>query len=407
MNDSVLPRLLVITEAPLRKNSTGLDRTLFNLLDTYPPDNFFLYTQSDPSGSILTDPPLNKAVTTFSTFLPHIHNKFGLFFNKFIDSCNFQLLDWLPIPSLKALQKLNPEVVIICPTTPASLILGYKVVQRLNCPYLIYIMDDWLAKVNTIWLSSSVQQYVKQVLQKADGWLMISDQLKCDLQERYQVIPPTSLIVHNPVDLASLPAPDFSIHHGTFKIIYAGSIWVMHYDAVAIVAETVFQLRNEGHDIEFILHTPSPFWQEYQDFWESRQVVNGGMIPYDDLHLYLQKGDLLLVASSFLPEYAHITRSSVQTKITDYMASGRPILAYGPGYSACNQFIKKWKCGLECNSSLSSDLSKIIQIAMQTKNSQKSLAQQAYSVAENTFDKPQISQKLNSFILSLTRQYQS
>jgi len=335
----------------------------------------------------VTDPPLNKAVTTFSTFLPHIHNKFGLFFNKFIDSCNFQLLDWLPIPSLKALQKLNPEVVIICPTTPASLILGYKVVQRLNCPYLIYIMDDWLAKVNTIWLSSSVQQYAKQVLQKADGWLMISDQLKCDLQERYQVVPPTSLIVHNPVDLASLPAPDFSIHHGTFKIIYAGSIWVMHYDAVAIVAETVFQLRNEGHDIEFILHTPSPFWQQYQDFWESRQVVNGGMIPYDDLHLYLQKGDLLLVASSFLPEYAHITRSSVQTKITDYMASGRPILAYGPGYSACNQFVKIHQCGLICETSQVSSLKSFLIKAKQNYNDHQSLGHQAYRILQCHFDK--------------------
>ena len=394
-----LPRLLLVTEAPLHKNSTGIDRTLFNLLDTYPPDKFALYTQKNSSLLPDTSPPLNQNVITFrSEFIPYFKNRLGLLLNNFIASLNFQILDWQSIANLEPIEQFNPNVILICPSTPAAMILGYRLARQLGCPYIIYFMDDWIAKVQRHWLSNNVQRYAKQVLQNAKGWLMISSQLERDLKERYRIIPKSSLIVHNPVDLSSLPPPDFSIHQGTFKVIYAGSIWIMHYDAIKAVAEAIFDLRREGYDIELILHTPPLFWHQYQDFWESHQVINGGMIPYDDLHLHLQQGDLLLVASSFIPELAHVTRSSVQTKITDYMASGRPILAFGPDYSACNQFLKAWKSSLVCDEIDLHSIKAVLFQAITDRSINQSLGHQAYRVVMDHFDKQIISHDLSQFI---------
>ena len=400
-----LPRLLLVTEAPLHKNSTGIDRTLFNLLDTYPPDKFALYTQKNSSLLPDTSPPLNQNVITFrSEFIPYFRNRLGLLLNNFIASLNFQILDWQSIANLEPIEHFKPNVILICPNSPAAMIVGYRLARKLRCPYIIYFMDDWIAKDQRHWLSSNVQHYAKQVLQNAKGWLMISSQLEHDLKERYRIIPKSSLIIHNPVDLSSLPPPDFSIHQGTFKVIYAGSIWSMHYDAVKAVTEAIFDLRREGYDIELVLHTPPVFWHQYQDFWESHGVINGGMIPYDDLHFHLQKGDLLLVASSFSPELAHVTRSSVQTKITDYMASGRPILACGPDYSACNQFLTTWQCGLVCNSCNSSDILEVIKVAMKNKIETQNLAKKAYYVAKASFDKDQVNKGLYRFIYSVSTQ---
>jgi glycosyltransferase involved in cell wall biosynthesis len=400
-----LPRLLLVTEAPLHKNSTGIDRTLFNLFDTYPPHKFALYTQKNSSLLHDTSPPLNQNVITFrSEFIPYFKNKLGLLLNNFIASLNFQILDWRPISNLEAINQFKPNIILICPNAPAAMILGYRLARQLRCPYIIYFMDDWIAKVYLYWLSNNVQRYAKKVLQNAQGWLMISSQLEHDLKERYRTISKRSLIVHNPVDLSSLPPPDFSIHQGTFKVIYAGSIWIMHYDAIKAVAEAIFDLRKEGHDIELVLHTPPFFWHQYQDFWESHGVVNGGMIPYDDLHLHLQKGDLLLVASSFKPELAHVTRSSVQTKITDYMASGRPILACGPDYSACNKFLTNSQCGMVCNSCNSSAILEVIKVAMKNKVETQNLAKKAYYVAQASFDKDQVNKGLYTFIYSVNSQ---
>ena len=402
MTQRNLPRLLLVTEAPLHKNSTGIGRTLLNLLDAYPPDKFALYFQKNSTLLPDTSPPLNQNVITFrSEFIRYLKNRLGSRLNNLISCLNFQILDWLPILNFEAIKKFKPNVILICPNTPAAMILGYKLAQQLNCPYIIYFMDDWIAKVHISWLSSGVQRYADQVLQNAKGWLMISHQLESDLKERYKAIPKNSLIIHNPVDFSSLTPPDLSIHQGTFKVIYAGSIWAMHYDAIKAVAEAIFYLRKANHDIEFILHTPPLFWNQYQDFWESHEVINGGMIPYDNLHIHLQKGDLLLVASSFTPELAHVTRSSVQTKITDYMASGRPILACGPVYSACNEFIKEHKCGIICNSLDLSCIKCLLMEAKEKRNFNQKLACQAYRTASQHFNKKDKIQQLYQFIQNM------
>lgn len=394
-----LPRLLLVSEAPLNQNGTGIDRTLFNLLDQYPINQFRLYTTCESSGQTLTSPPFNTKVTRFKpAILPLIPNRLGLIFNPLLRYLNYQLLDWLPLQNLEEVKAFNPEVILICPNTPAALVIGYKISEALDCPFLIYFMDDWIDNDDSKWILGGIQQYSKLLLERADGWLMISSQLENDLVGRYRILPKRSLVVHNPVDLASLSQPDFSIHEGTFKIIYAGSIWTMHYDAVTVIADAIFELRRQGYDIEFILHTPAVFWQKYQLFWESRQVVNGGMIPYKDLQTYLQQADLLLVASSFRQDHAHVSRSSVQTKLTDYMASGRPILSCGPIYGACNGFVKNWNCGLICNTDNISAIKQLLIQAVQDRATNQVFAYNAFHVVKQQFDKQKVSEKLYQFI---------
>ncbi|MFM6272143.1 MAG: glycosyltransferase, partial [Dolichospermum sp.] len=260
---------------------------------------------------------------------------------------NYQLMDWLPLASYQKIADFSPEVILICPNGSLGVLMGYKLIKHFNAPFLVYFMDDCLKFSHTRWLTSNIQSLGDFLLEKAAGWLMISPQLEQELAVRYKVKPQRSLIVHNPVDLSNKTLPNFTPHsRDNLRVIYAGAILPMHYDAVAVVAEAIYELRCDGIDIELVLHTPSHFWNAYQDNWEKWQVTYGNLIPYQELNQYLQKADLLLVASSFLPENSHATRCSVQTKLTDYMASGRPVLACGPNYSACNQFVKNWNCGL-------------------------------------------------------------
>lgn len=394
--ENPFPRLLLITEVPLSENSLGIDRTLVNLLEAYPKNKFMLYTCSSPT---LTAPTFKQNVVSFSErAFPLLNNRIGNIINGLLSQINLQLMALLPIPNVGKIQAFAPELLLICPNSSAALLMGHKVVQCLNCPYLIYFMDNWVAKVHYHWIAGSIQAVTRGLLSQADGWLMISHRLRDDLEKRYNLSPSRSLVVHNPVDLATLPSPDFTVHHGTFKVVYAGSIWTMHYDAIAAIADAIFELRQVGYEIELILHTPPMFWQQYQTFWESRQVVCCGMVPHHDLQTYLQRADLLLVASSFTPEHAHVTRSSVQTKLTDYMASGRPILSCGPAYGACNDFVKQWNCGLVCDTNSTATIKSLLTQAMQNRDRNQVFAHTAFAVVERMFDKQQTSNQLFQFI---------
>ena len=395
-----LPRLLLISEVSLGESETGINRTLFNLFEDYPSDRFMLYA---PDRSLKNNPTASKFQSNIASFpeqfFPYQRNRLGFLFNPLLTILNYQLIDWLPLANYQKIVDFSPEVILICPNGSLGLLMGYKLIKYFHAPFLMYFMDDCLKFSHTRWLTSNIQSIGHLLLQKAAGWLMISHQLEQQLVGRYKIKSQRSLIVHNPVDLSDKTFPDFTPHfRDTFQVIYAGAILGMHYDAVAVVAEAIYELRRDGVGIELVLHTPEQFWNAYQEKWEKWEVTYGNLIPYKELNQYLQKADLLLVASSFLAENSHATLCSVQTKLTDYMASGRPILACGPSYSACNKFIKNWNCGLVCETNIVGEIKEILFQQKQNNAELYFFAKNGYDILQDNFEAKKVRYNLYEFI---------
>lgn len=400
-----LPRILLVSEVALNQESNGANRTLINLFENYPVEQLALFS---PNKLATSDSVLNQRSFAFpERYLPSLYGRYaplGKWLNPLISSINLQLLEWLPIPQKQELEDFAPDVILICPISPRCLLMGQRLYQHFQIPFLIYFMDDWMATDHPQWLSNSVQKLTHQLLSEAAAWLMISEPLQETLSKRYQIEPKQLMVVHNPVDLSGKKPPDEVISgNHTFRIVYAGSIWPMHYDALAVIAEAVFQLRQDGKDIELILHTAPYFWNTYEDKWQGWEVTNGLSIPYEEIDSYLRRGDLLLVVSSFLPEQSFMTSSSVQTKITDYMAAGRPILACGPDYSACNKFIKKWNCGLVCETNNLVQVKDFLAEQINQRDVNQKLANTAFEVLKNNFEKSKINKKLYQLIESISQ----
>ena len=53
---------------------------------------------------------------------------------------------------------------------------------------------------------------------------------------------------------------------------------------------------------------------------------------------------MLLHAESFEPDCVERVKHSVSTKIADYLASGVPVVAYGPEGIASMAHLKRWDC---------------------------------------------------------------
>lgn len=397
---SDLPRLLIVSEATLSRDSRGANRTLANLFESYPANRLMIFAPEEQLRAEPTAPPFEQRSCGFTgQYIPPIRNRIGKLISPITTAINLQLLDWSQIANRERLEVFKPDILLICPITPLCLLIGYKVATYFDRPFLIYFMDDWVATNHFQWFSGNVQTLTRQSLSKSAGWLMISEQLQESLSERYQIKPKQAIVVHNPVDLSGKELPNFeSATDAVFTIVYAGSIWPMHYDAVAVMAEAIFQLRQEGKEIELVLHTAASFWNQYKENWQNWEVVNGAYIPYEQLNHYLQKGDLLLVASSFLPEQSFMTGSSVQTKITDYMASGKPIVSCGPQYSACNRFIKKFNCGLICETNKISEVKTFLIEQMTNRHSNQRYAKTAFKVLKERFERTKISNELYAFI---------
>lgn len=395
-----LPKILLVTDASLSAKGGGINRTLLNLFDQYPYERIMLFSSIKTIHQHPTIPSIRKQTISFDPeFIPCLSNRFGKIINPILQIINFEILKINLLKYIQNIKRFKPQLLIICPNSIQFILIGYHLSNQVDCPVLIYAMDDWIGAEHVRWISGSAKQVIYKLLRKSSAWLLISEQLKNSFSSHYKLMPKHSMIVNNPIDLSDKKMPEIkTFYQGTFKIIYAGSIWPMHYDALATFAQAVFELRQEGKSIELILHTQESFWSSYKEKWHYWQVSYGNLIPYDRLNQCLQSANLLLVVSSFMPDYSFLTRSSFQTKLTDYMASGRPILSVGPDYSVCNQFLKKWNCGWVCEMNQVNEIKKTLVNIIKHQSKSNDLARRAFALVHENFEKKQVQAKLYSFI---------
>jgi hypothetical protein len=86
------------------------------------------------------------------------------------------------------------------------------------------------------------------------------------------------------------------------------------------------------------------------------------------------------------------------------MASGRPILACGPSYAACNQFIKTWNCGLVCETNRVSEVKTRLLEIIKNNSDLYSFSSQAFTVVKNNFEVGIVRKNLYDFIHSISSQ---
>jgi len=387
-------KILIITEATLTPTS-GASLTLYNLFKNYNPDNICHLCPQAIAKKTLASQRANK---WFIPFKDKFAKPFGRksvvlnMANSIISFLSDLLLRYYPIPKSE-IDKFNPDIILICPISPTVIIYSGRVLATyLKLPYIIYYMDYGLAYDN-----ESIDRKAFNLLKNANKWIMISQQLKEMYQEDLQLKVKSCFIAHNPVDEDKI----FTLSNSnstSFEIAYAGSIWPMHIDAVKLVSKSVKFLKDKGFNINFTLYTLPYFWDTFKNYWEDNKVKNGGWIPFEELKNFLPQKDILIVASSFEEKEKSLIKSSIQTKVTDYLSFGVPILSVGPEYAACHHFIKKWNCGFTFHENNVTELANYLEYLMNNRETSKKKALDFLPILKENFETKKISKKLYSFI---------
>lgn len=390
-----MTNIIVFTDSIPTPNGGGISQTLFNLLDGYPADQISI---------IADEKEINSEDTAFSVItinlnaLPLLHNRIGTFINSIILFFNRSIREFFFQPSAH-FKKYKNVYIFLSTTNIDKLHYAICLHRKYGFPLITYYMDDWMANINTRWLGGNVQRLITESLQKARGLLFISDFLAKTLYMRYNWLPKPEMIVHNPVavfaDVKQEPT-------GIFTIVYAGSIWPMHADALYLLARSVSVLHQQNINLQLVIYTKPFFWEQHKKYLDVSGVKYGGFIEYKYMPSTLQNANLLVVTSSFKKEFAAFSASSVQTKLTDYMNAGRAILSIGPHDGACNQFVQKWQIGWVQDSENSTALSEQIVLIMNDYHSRRRYAENGHKAIAQYFTKEIVQQHLYQFIRQLT-----
>lgn len=217
--------------------------------------------------------------------------------------------------------------------------LALKLAQQLRVPLITHIMDDWPARLearegtfNRYVVIPRVRQQLKEVLGYSAINLSICEKMSKAFQARYGF---SFIPFHNAIDIkewAKAGREVRSVSDETFHMVYTGSIAEdMQLWSLKDIAEVTASLYGRGFKIGLDIYGAEWWVRNYSThLGELPGVRHAGFVPRNEFRRVLMEADLLVLPVNFDRESLRYVRYSMANKSPEYMASGTPILVYGP-----------------------------------------------------------------------------
>lgn len=258
-----------------------------------------------------------------------------------------EVLDWC--------KQFSPDVIYARPMDDPSFYwwLSQELANRLNIPYVTHIMDDWPARYNNradmesdlIW-KPRLKKCLQSFFDNASANMGISPEMCAAYYERYQ----TKFVpFHNCIDISEWSSirPEYK-NKSDFTMLYVGAVTPdKELGSLQDIRDVILSLNKQGYSIRFGIYS-AKFWKKtIQDNLEHiPDIAYRGYINPSKLPDVLSQADLLVLPINFDDISLSYIGYSLQTKVPEYMASGTPVLVYGPSSSPNVRYAKNENWGM-------------------------------------------------------------
>lgn len=251
------------------------------------------------------------------------------------------------------IEDFNPDVVFF---QGSSSIFSYRIVNRIidkyNLPLILQCTDDYTVSLYTKsliekFLQNKYLKIFKKTIIKAKAIYAISDKMVREYKTLYGGRAYFTLSNAVMRDISEKN----TYLHGEYKFLYAGNLGLNRWKELAILGETLDELKDEGINIKLDVFSGSTLTNEIQDSFRKISSINfKGFIEPNELTCEISNTDFLVHVEAFDEHNRKVTRLSVSTKIGEYLGSKRCILAIGPKDVASMEYLKEKKLGITINS---------------------------------------------------------
>ena len=157
-------------------------------------------------------------------------------------------------------------------------------------------------------------------------------------------------VFHNPVAKQNLPfgslkRPAFS-NTRKLRVLFLGSLFkTLHAGSMDDICDAITSIGRSGIPIELHMYgqlQPASFLRERID---GKFVKHLGTINSENRFKLMRDYDAYVVPATFDPHLAEKYSYSIPTKLTEVLATGRPMLFYGPKCMEAYRFCKQMNAG--------------------------------------------------------------
>jgi glycosyltransferase involved in cell wall biosynthesis len=236
---------------------------------------------------------------------------------------------------------------LICPQGMASIYTLEKLKQYRQVKYISWVMDDHLVQfVKSEWhYPKGVEPIFKKHLQEADHVFVISKEMQEFYKERFGV---ASTVLFGPADSAGSWGKSAIKINNPLRIGYFGAVAAWQLDALQSVAAAL-------HHTDIQLHIYSGIEKLPDGLNLNGVLLKQRLNPHEVLPA-MRNYDAILLPVSFLEKMRSMSAFNIATKMSEYLASGVPIIAVGPGYAAMINYLKINNAAIVVESNEESDI---------------------------------------------------
>jgi glycosyltransferase involved in cell wall biosynthesis len=337
------PRILVIS--PVKFNQqTGSGVTMGNLFRGWPLQSIAQihsenWTEADteichhyyhlPYKQIRHQSRLRMAIETSRQITRFTFNRQETLLGHFVH--RKALLSWC--------QRFNPDLIYTRPLDRPSFSIWLPIwlSKHLSTPTVTRILDDWPSRIEhdpvllrRFYWRTFLQRNFKLLLRRSAINIGISEEMSKEFQIRYKT---RFITYHNCVDFSEWqPEKQDHSSNDIFEIIYMGSVIKdKELQSLLDIKKVILNLSKRGYQIRFTVYGPERYAQVVREQIEVLPLIKfGGFFPVREKFKILKDADLLVLPINFDLSSRSYLGYSFQTKVPEYMASGTPILVYGP-----------------------------------------------------------------------------
>lgn len=268
--------------------------------------------------------------------LKNVLEFFGLFNFLYKTKINIEFNNWL--------LDFKPDIIYSQLNSLEAIRLVSDIATLTGKPIAIHMMDDWPSIINTpgllyyYWKAKTENEFLI-LIKRSSVLLSIGESMSEEYKIRYNR---DFLPFHNPIETNKwLPYSknDWSVKK-RFTILYAGRIGLGMKYSVIDVARVVNKLNIEYENIFFEIQTPD-FSELDGEVIFNDHVSYVKPLKYSELPQKFAWVDLLVIPIDFDKDSIKFLKFSFQTKISEYMISGTPVLVYGPMETATVRYAEK------------------------------------------------------------------
>ena len=238
----------------------------------------------------------------------------------------------------------NPDVIWFMgsPLILMNRLMRY-VVKVAKKPYCIFEMDDVYAyklkgfkpikRIYRFFLRRNVKQLMKGVSQL----FVISPKMKREYDAAFHT---DSLILTKGIDFSSVSYQPYQVHT-PLQMVYMGQVIYDRISTIEMIGKAIDEINENEKKIELNIYTKNPI-----DSGTKERIIRNGSVafcdpvPYAEVKNVIDQNDVVVFAESLNEQFKGLARLSFSTKITDYLASGKCILAVGPSDIAPIEYLR-------------------------------------------------------------------